>query len=250
MNLYIPPGDVTKGVGPYEPGAVTPYGKALWIPDGYPIACQPFLWYSKVIIRPLRPWWPPNATNGVGYDVYGKAMNVSLGYGYLLAALQAAVTQYGTTQYNVNYAVPGKSSGQRDIEGEILAYVNNNHLLASPRGSDIDWLIPPTFPSDWTDALFNIGKNFTLGVFLDGINVLVPGLGSKLTAYINSLAPGTIGTPSMVSASNVQASSVENAVIQQAQQQQQQGGILSSIASDPILIGIIAAIVILLIIMI
>lgn len=225
--VYKPPADLYPGQqGPVPEGTVNGYGTALWIPNGYPIATQPYLdAYGRVILRPIR---------------YTPGLNLNQATAYVLAALQYAVQKYSSSPYNV-------SNQTKLWSGPAVA---QSYFIAPPTdrigmqarltmGSwDPDWSAPVFPQPTLADAAFNAGKAFVMSTFSAGLNQVVPGLGAQLENVINGVSKGGLsGSPDIFATPS-------------SRQQQTQASTAAvssglSFSMSPILILIIAIVLIL-----
>lgn len=167
-GFYPPSSSLSTSEGPFTEGTITQYGKATWIPDGYPLLTQPFLTADGRLV--LRPYAAPPPGGNINDFV-----------AYVMAALQVAVNEYAPVAYNVNFSTP-KMSGAFTVQASL--YPARNSIMAGGRGvafsADPNWLDLPSAPNSLLDQIAAEGKSLTEGLVTGYLNELVPGLGTQV----------------------------------------------------------------------
>lgn len=229
---YNPPANL-KIPFPVSEGTVNGYGKATWIPDGYPAnLIQPYLTPDgRLVLRPLIP-------AGLGNDL-NNPNPVALAY--VLAALQAAISTYSTMPYNSDYNMPNLENGRADIVNSLMSTISTpaKWLVARRASSgDINWLIPPPSPSGLED-IQSAAVKYIPAVTNALLNTVVPGLGTKLASIT-----GTTTNPNVQGSLTAQVDSQYGSLVPTTE-----NSLLSGSSSNLMLYAIVAIVIIIIILM-
>ena len=238
---YIPPADLYPSQGCVPAGTVNGYGTALWIPDGYPIATQPYLdSYGRVILRPFRV--TPMANITVQNQVTA----------YIGAALQYAVSQYAPVPYNV-MAQSSMWSGPAVIQSYFIAPSSDMFFIQMrlTMGSwDPDWANPVFPQTTLADQAFQATKTLVMSTFTAGLSAVVPGLGQQLQNIINGVSKGGISGVGSLLASRQTNTQMQNETSALVASANPVSSLLSSLSGNEDILYLLAAVVIVIIMII